>query len=371
MKTHRMLWAAVLFMLMPVSAGCSGLEVKNPEFFKRGQGFFEQRDFVKARLEFKNAMQLDPKFAEASYMLGMTELQMGNPRQAYANLNRAAELAPDLLKAQIQMGWLLFAGQEVDCAMEKADLVLAREPDNSEALMLRGSVFLARKDAESARTLLEGILKTKGSLPDKGYFLLSAAYREKKDLQKAERILQAGVESNQRSVLLHEALARAYASNKALERAIPHLQKMIDLEPENPRHKESLAFVYREAGREKEAVQLLDNMVSAEPKNEENWLRLARFHMAIHKLQEAESKLLSGIRQNPKSFKLRFALSEVYVVSKRFGDSVSILKECLGLEAAASHPSILQTKSLLAGVCLMMWDIEMAERYAREMVRED
>jgi cytochrome c-type biogenesis protein CcmH/NrfG len=47
------------------------------------------------RLDFKNAVQLDPKFAKGCHMLGMTELSFGKFKAAYGALLKAAELSPD------------------------------------------------------------------------------------------------------------------------------------------------------------------------------------------------------------------------------------------------------------------------------------
>ena len=52
-----------------------------------------------ARLEFKNALQIDSKFAEGYYMLGMSELRQRNLKKAFANLSKAVELEPEMLDA--------------------------------------------------------------------------------------------------------------------------------------------------------------------------------------------------------------------------------------------------------------------------------
>jgi Flp pilus assembly protein TadD len=54
------------------------------KFYEKGKAFYDKADYVRAGLEFKNAIQIDPKFAEARYMLGMANLQQGNVRGATA-----------------------------------------------------------------------------------------------------------------------------------------------------------------------------------------------------------------------------------------------------------------------------------------------
>ena len=77
---------------------CGSPDQKKAKFLEKGKALYEKGDFVRARLEFKNAVQIDPKFYEGFYMLGMTELKAGNFRQAYAGFSKAVDLSPDHLK---------------------------------------------------------------------------------------------------------------------------------------------------------------------------------------------------------------------------------------------------------------------------------
>ncbi len=71
----------IISSLIIISCGSS--EEKKIEFFERGKALYEKGDYVEARLEFKNAIQLAPEFSEAYYMLGMAEFEQRNLRQAY------------------------------------------------------------------------------------------------------------------------------------------------------------------------------------------------------------------------------------------------------------------------------------------------
>ncbi len=75
-------------------AGCGGPEQKKMKFFNRGKALYEKGDLVKAKLEFKNAIQIDPKFAEAYYMLGMVDVKGGNFQGAYGAFSKTVDLNP-------------------------------------------------------------------------------------------------------------------------------------------------------------------------------------------------------------------------------------------------------------------------------------
>ena len=78
------------------------------KFFNKGKALYEKGEYLKSALEFKNAIQIDPKFADAYYMLGQVELHKSNPRGAYGHFLKAAELNPKHMKAHIEIGKLFF-----------------------------------------------------------------------------------------------------------------------------------------------------------------------------------------------------------------------------------------------------------------------
>jgi len=51
-----------LVVCMALLAGCGGPEARKQKFFEKGKALYEKGDYVRARLEFKNALQIDPKF---------------------------------------------------------------------------------------------------------------------------------------------------------------------------------------------------------------------------------------------------------------------------------------------------------------------
>ena len=71
--TYRYLRYCV-FLVILVTLSCGGPEQKKMKFYNKGKSLYEKGDYVKAQLEFKNALQIDPKFADAYYMLGMVAL---------------------------------------------------------------------------------------------------------------------------------------------------------------------------------------------------------------------------------------------------------------------------------------------------------
>ena len=142
----------VILLLLGLTANCGGPEEKKMKFFNKGKGLYEKGDFVKAELEFKNAVQIDPKFADGHYMLGMVSLKKGNIRGAYGSFSKAVELSPDHLGAQVQLGRVFLGAGQPDKAMEKAELVLKQKPTHEEAPASERRVSAGQKGGRVRRS---------------------------------------------------------------------------------------------------------------------------------------------------------------------------------------------------------------------------
>ncbi|SMG63982.1 hypothetical protein BMETH_20781303435, partial [methanotrophic bacterial endosymbiont of Bathymodiolus sp.] len=101
-------------------------------------------------LKSKNALQINPKNVDVRYLLAQIEEKNGNWRELYQNLSLVIEQQPEHMDAQVKLGLLLLLIKKVDEAQEKAEYVLARQPDNTNAHALRASVLAIQKDKQGS-----------------------------------------------------------------------------------------------------------------------------------------------------------------------------------------------------------------------------
>src|SRR5947208_16519062 len=72
----------------------------------QGEKYFKAGKVQEAVLEFRNAVQADPKSADAHYLLGRGYVALRNIDAAYRELNEAVSLKPDKHEAQLQLAVL-------------------------------------------------------------------------------------------------------------------------------------------------------------------------------------------------------------------------------------------------------------------------
>ena len=91
--------------------------------------------------DFKDAIAADPTFYDASYELGLLELDLRDYAAALEALHRAVTLQEDSASARYAFAWTLQKrGYTEDAAHELGDL-LARHPDNVRARLLLGNLY--------------------------------------------------------------------------------------------------------------------------------------------------------------------------------------------------------------------------------------
>jgi len=360
-------WGLLLVMVLMVAA-CGGPEAKKAKFFNKGKTLYDKGEFVKARLEFKNAIQIDPKFADAYRMIGLLEMKEGNVKAAYGYFGKAVELNPNDLEAQYQLGKIFLGGGLPDKALEKAELILKKDGANLDGLLLRGAVYVAKKDLATAIPYLEGIIAKGKTKPD-AYQLLASAYVLKNDLKGAEDALSKGVAANPSSVAMIYPLAELKARSGKTEEAAALIRQCIALEPKELRHVIALAGLYWNLD-QKKAVETLKGCIASAPQDQDRRLQVAAFYVLKNRPDDAERELKEGIAAINKNFKLRFALSELYANTSRADLAIATLKDALAHGSDLDKPDLIQAKTTLAKIYFIRRDMETASRYADDVIKE-
>ena len=134
-----------LFALVVITgcmlAGCASDEDKKASHFKKGQEYFAAGDFKKALIEYKNAVQIDPKLITAWINLTSAYTMNEEDAKAVNAARQAVTLEPDSPMARNNLAVALyFKGdyQEAQRNMEKArELGYSVDPRFSQALQAK------------------------------------------------------------------------------------------------------------------------------------------------------------------------------------------------------------------------------------------
>jgi len=360
----------LILFILSLLAACGGQEEKKAKFFEKGKAFYEQGNYVKARLEFKNAIQIDLKYAEAYYYLGLTGLKEGLPRKAYGALSKAVKLDPGMLAAQLELGKLFLAARDSEHALEKADVVLGSDPENTEAILLKSAALLRLEKIDQAEKLLNRLLEKDNTI-SRTYLLLADLYNRRGEREKAVEMLKQGSKADPKEPLFYIILARIAVQQKKMDEAIELLEKVIDLQPGNMDYKLALIGLQWDLGKKDEATKTLNALFDFEPDQDVSPLKVAQFYISRKEYGLAEETLLKAIKSHQKSFQLRFLLSRLYINDKKLDKAITVLEQCLTIDSDPDAPGILQAKTELAKIYLMRNELDKATALTDEVLKNN
>ena len=139
-----------------------------------GKKYFATGKYKEASIIFRKAISKDPRFGEAHYNLGITDLRLGRYGDALRSLRRASELQPENDDAHARLGDLYLSIYLSDRQRGKqflsdlgdlSERVLKRDPKAFEGLRLKGYFAIAKQDFKSAVDLFRTALEVKPDHP--------------------------------------------------------------------------------------------------------------------------------------------------------------------------------------------------------------
>jgi arylsulfatase A-like enzyme/Flp pilus assembly protein TadD len=149
-----------------------------PICYLQALDYYRLKDFPRAIEQFKSTLELDPKFALATYYLGISFGQAGDYQQAIENLEKALQLDPTNFSAAFDLGAAYLRENRVDDAIQAFERSIKINPENAAAYEALGEVYLYQKRFDEAQKVLE-LAVTLAPHMQKAHYQLGRAYEAK------------------------------------------------------------------------------------------------------------------------------------------------------------------------------------------------
>ncbi len=116
-------------MLALLLASCSSDPNKEKHaYLTSGDKYYQRGKYQEAVIQFRNAIQIDPRFAAAHWHLARAYLRLGNSEAAYRELAETLSLEPKNPDAQLELAVLLLARRQFNEAQAAAQEALKLAP---------------------------------------------------------------------------------------------------------------------------------------------------------------------------------------------------------------------------------------------------
>lgn len=179
--------ALVLSVFMLVGCG-----KEDPQkFIQEGKALFEKGDLKSAEVQYKNAIQINPRLAEAYYGIALLEERKKNLPAMTRNLLEVVTLDPKHLNAQIKLGFALMG--DLDKAKEKLAIALKLDSNDLGAVLLDGAIKYKEGDTVGALKKVESVFE-KDQENIEAIQLLVSMLTNEKDYEGALAVLDRGIQ---------------------------------------------------------------------------------------------------------------------------------------------------------------------------------
>jgi tetratricopeptide (TPR) repeat protein len=322
--------AAALFL-----GACTTPEKAKAQHVARGQALLKDKKFQEASLEFRNALQIDDRLAEAHWGLANAYEGLQRFQEAFEEMRQVVELDPNNLDVRVKLGnYYLMGSKQSPAAITEAERlakeVLQKDPHHIEGHVLMGSVLFAQDHKPEAFAELNRAIEIDPKRVE-SYLSLARFYALTKDLATAEATFQRAISVNGASALAHyeygkflaqlsrldlaEAefikavqvdsasrdarfvLASFYLVNKRFDKAEDAYKALAELDKDKPEGRSVLADFYSAVGRLDEAIAIYKEVVAKSPDYTQGHYRLAEILMMHGDIAGAKNEI-DGILKN-------------------------------------------------------------------------
>ena len=382
--TSRLSCLLIIVAAVSVASCKSDPKVAAREHLEDGNRQLAQQQYPEAILEYRRAVQADPRLGEARLQLAHAYASSGDGQNALKEYARASDLLPDDTAAQVKAGnFMLLAGRFED-AQGVAKRMLGRNANNVEAQILLANSLAGMKDLDGAVEAFETAVtmdpKRSATYSELGSVRLiggqkdaaEAAFRKAIEidansanahlslanffwatgnLPEAERGMRRALRIEPNNLVGNRAMSMYYMLINTPEAAEPHLTIVAGVSP-NIDAKYFLAEYYLRLGRTDAARAVLTPLLAAKASFGGASVRLARVEVVAKKNAEAHRVLEAVLAREPKNAEALITLGKLHLSENNTINALTTLKTAVQANPRSieAHLALAQTLVLRGSV---------------------
>ncbi len=337
--------AALLFCSLGLTA-CGSRDARCSSYLRRGERYLAAGNLQKAQVEFRNAMQIEPRRADARVMSGRVDERLGDTRGALALYQSAVDIDPEYAPARANLARLyVFAGKP-DRALEVLRPGMRRHPDDPDLLAARAAARAGSGDRAGALTDAARAVRLAPRNAD-AVGLLAGLQEQAGRSREAIDTVRAAIIRDPASSDLHRVLADLYAKLGRDDLAEPELLKLTTLEPRDLELRYQLVALYARSRRINDAERVLDEMIAARPNDDGPKLAYVNLLASLRSLGDGERALDGFIARSPANYDLQLARAGLLLRQGRSDDAIGAYRALIA-RAGDSLPGLTARDRLAA-----------------------
>ena len=325
MKNHecrRKFYALPLLIVMIAAAllmgACTTPEKAKAQHVARGQALLKDNKFQEASLEFRNALQIDDKLADAHWGLANAYEGLQRYQEAFEEMKQVVTLDPNNLDVRVRLGnYYLMGSKQSPAGISEAERlakdVLQKDGNHIEGHILMGSVLFTQDHKTEAFAELNRAIEIDPSRVE-SYLSLARFHARTNDFTTAESIYQRAISVNGKSALAHYEYGKFLVQLTRLDAAEAEFQKAVQVDGNNREARFILASFYlvnRRLDKAEDAYKALAELDKDKP---EGRSVLADFYSATGRMDEAIAIYKEVVAKSPDYTQGHYRLAEIMLM---------------------------------------------------------
>ena len=364
-------WALriIVASLLLTSLACSR---SKETYLDRGNAFYTQHKYEDASINYRKAIQKDPKFGEAYYRLALSEMELKKLSEAFQALTVAVQMLPDKEEAKIKLADLALGiylalpernANLYQILTAMGDQLLARNPQSYEGLRIKGYLALTDKKPVDAVAYFEKANAIRPMQSELVLVLVQGLFQVGKS-EDGEKLAKDLIQANKGYSEIYDALYLHFTSTKRSADAESLRKTQVSNDPKNPKFILALASHYANSGKVQEMQSTLNLLLGNPTDFPDARLQVGDFYRNLGKLDDAIRLYQEGAAGTPKN-KRRYQkrISEVLVAQAKTEEAIKLLDEILNEqptddEARAARARVLVDTGKPGNLAAALSDLE-------------
>lgn len=344
---------------------CGGAETRKARHIEKGEAFLAASNFEKARVEFRNALQIAPNDSDARYENGVVAEKLGNPREAAQFYQGAIDINQDNVAARAALGRLYLFSGAPERALETIKTALAGHPEDAALLTVRAAARIQLQDPDGALHDAEHAVQLSPTY-ENAVAVLAGVYKSRNEPDKARVLLENAITEIPDTVDLRLALAQLDGSLGRQPQVEELLLDLIRIKPAEKAHRLRLAQYYARLNHLDEAERVLREAIKTLPAERDLKTALIDFLATRRGRDAAAHEMAAMLAANPQDYDLQLVQARFFEQGKEYAKAEAAYQNIIGAADFAA-PGI-TARNRLAALKLQNNDLAGAEKLLGEVL---
>ena len=342
----------VLIAVALLLGACTTPEKAKAQHVARGQALLKDKKFQEASLEFRNALQIDDKLADAHWGLANSYEGLQRYQEAFEEMKQVVALDANNLDVRVRLGnYYLMGGKQDPAAISEAEMlakaVLQKDPNHIEGHILMGSVLFAQEHKPEAFAELNRAIELNPQRVE-SYLSMARFYALTNDNVTADATFHRAIAVNGASALAHYEYGKYLVQTNRADAAENEFQMAVQVDPNNREARFVLASFYLVNKRLAKAEEAYKALAELDKDKPEGRSVLGDFYGATGRLDEAIAIYKEVITKSPDYTQGHYRLAELML---NHGDMANAKAEVDGIlkkDAKDRQAMILRARRIIA-----------------------